>query len=327
MRVMPGIPSTPATAATNGWISGGGVETVGMESAALEDTSSGRSSSVIEIAVAGQDRDTLDKETRELLWGRESALLPSQSFHEAAAYVCLSGTHPVSRQACYQVMSLCLVAAQLIVCMSVSVGASSPSCAMSRHCPGSRVCTGDHNAYNAMDQQLGPNFRTCVNCGDGMAKVAILDYMARGIGDNFTCPFHDEVCRGCFDPEKRTFSTYTFREEVADNLSAMRFNDYVAVVFAVVMIGCHLATDVELSLKCDSIRRMCKQDAEERRGGLSRLEWLWNWCLQLEFGLRRYAVHPQLCISGALRARERASAAADKQTSRGRPRPPLNRMP
>jgi len=311
---MPGIQHTPATAATNGWIAGGGVESVGMKRAALEGTSSGRSSSVIEVAMADQDKGTLDKDTNELRWRRESAPLHSPSFHEAAAYVCLSGTHSVSQQVCYQVVSLCLVAAQLIVCMSVSVGASSPSCAMSRHCPGSRVCAGDHNP--ASGPQLGPSFRTCVNCGDGMAKHAIDDYIARGIGENFTCPFHDEVCRGCFDPEKRTFSTYTFRDEVADNLSAMRFNDYVAVVFAVVMVGCQLATDVDLSLKCDSIRRVCKQDAEERRGGLSRLEWLWYRCLQLEFVLRRYAVHPQLCVSGASRAREGACAAAHKQTSR-----------
>ena len=268
-----------------------------MEEASLQsppDGASYRGSTVIEVAHAAEDTG------KDVLLGKSERVLPlALSFHEAAAYVCLSGAHPVSHQVGYQIVSLCMVVVQLIVCMSVSVGASSPSCATSRHCIGSRVCVGDHNAMSGR-AQLGPSFRTCVNCGDGVAKHTIDAYIARGIGDNFTCPFNDGVCRGCFDPETYSFSNYTFRDEIVDNLSGMRFNDYVAVVFAVVMIGCHLATDVELSLRYDSIRQLCKQDAEERRGGFSRLEWLWNWCFQLEYALRRYGVHPQLCTSGAL---------------------------
>ena len=84
---MPGIQRTPATAATNGWIAGGGVESVGMKRAALnnyislEGTSSGRSSSVIEVAMADQDKGTLDKDTNELRWRRESAPLHLSLIH------------------------------------------------------------------------------------------------------------------------------------------------------------------------------------------------------------------------------------------------------
>ena len=218
----------------------------------------------------------------------------NMSFHEATVCVTFDGLGSPRKIALFNLGGLLLVLVQLSVGIEVAKGSSSGVCTQNRHCIGARVCvpTGP-DVFRSEHRQSS----SCVNCGDGPAVGATSGYRNQTrSGDSFECPANDGVCAACFIRATGSFSNYTYKDEVVDNVAAMRFKDWLAMVISSLVLGLQLSCEMENSVRCEIFRKQFRSRENNSRQPFHAL--LWLRVQQLTVILRRWALLPCV-VSGA----------------------------
>lgn len=171
------------------------------------------------------------------------------NIHHAAAYASLVPEVSYGKQVQLQLASTGLVLAQLVVVYAIGVGCAAPVCSENWQCPAQRVCAPNGFWYMGIG-------KACFNCQDEQVWGRLADYLPLVNSTNFSCPEHDSLCRGCYDPILRSFPAVGLDPELSQNFNAMQWTDWVAVVLTTLLIAFAVADNIQEIIFCELFRNL-----------------------------------------------------------------------
>ena len=215
------------------------------------------------------------------------------NIHHAATFVSFARDIPATTQAQLQLASTGLVLAQIVVGLAILNACSAPLCSDNWQCHAKRVCAPNEEWYRGVGM-------SCLSCNNPLVWSRLADYFPLANTTNFSCPAHDNLCRGCYDPIARSFPTRSGTDPaILHNYAAMQWMDWSAVLLTSFVVALHMADEVRQVMFCELFRKQLVKEARQgaRRGGLTLLQTLWLWIDRIKGSLLRFAMLPQLCAA------------------------------
>lgn len=224
------------------------------------------------------------------------------NIHHAAAFASFASyalDTPATTQAKLQLASTGLVLAQIVVGHAILTGCAAPLCSENWQCPSKRVCAPNEEWYRGVG-------KACLSCYNPQVWSRLADYFPLANTTNFSCPAHDSLCRGCYDPIARSFPTWSGTDPaILQNYDAMQWMDWTTVVLTSLVVAYNMANEVQQVIFCELFRKklvkiLLDKNARERRDGLTLLQTFWLWLERVKGCLLRFAMLPQLCAAAPL---------------------------